>query len=377
MIIKFLIIIKNMRKRHQALIIKENAKNKIINELTLIGRTEKEQQTKLNNFHEEFIPENDVEIAPKINTLINDSNNMLFDDINKDELKDDEDSDCNENIEITDIRLPLYEEKKINILPDLQFQIMNGVDLGDFDFDQSNYIPEDKINITSSKNFTYSKYKNFQINKDNRINSSKINETMKDKLKKFDKTQGRLGTAKNKKEKNITADKNKQTKKENLIDFDSNINIENNRTLQCGSKLNFKDILNQIVFWTEESKNKKSSKQSGGGGDGKKKKKRGSVMLEAQINLDMILPKVNSFQLFNIIPKKALKVKEKIMEIQKKIKNKGNLTEYDQNIINGFLGFYYDAVNENNQNLNKIANDFEKIDNITYGDNWSVINFKK
>ena len=296
-----------MRKRHQALIIKENAKNKIINELTLIGRTEKEQQTKLNNFHEEFIPENDVEIAPKINTLINDSNNMLFDDINKDELKDDEDSDCNENIEITDIRLPLYEEKKINILPDLQFQIMNGVDLGDFDFDQSNYIPEDKINITSSKNFTYSKYKNFQINKDNRINSSKINETMKDKLKKFDKTQGRLGTAKNKKEKNITADKNKQTKKENLIDFDSNINIENNRTLQCGSKLNFKDILNQIVFWTEESKNKKSSKQSGGGGDGKKKKKRGSVMLEAQINLDMILPKVNSFQLFNIIPKNIIK----------------------------------------------------------------------
>ena len=357
-----------MRKRHQALIIKENAKNKIINELALIGRTEKEQQSKLNHFYEEFIPENDVEIAPKINTLINDSNNMLFDDINKDELKDDEDSDCNENVELTDIRLPLYDEKKLNTLPDLQFQIMNGADLGDFDFDKSNYIPEEKIKISSSKNFTYSKYKNFQINKDNRLNNSKINQTMKDRLKKFDKGQG----LKSKKEKN---DNNKQTKKENLINFDSNINIENNRTLQCGSKLNFKDILNQIVFWTEESKNKKSNSNKQGGGG--RKKKRGSVLLETQINLDMILPKVNSFHLFNINPKKALKVKEKIMEIQKIIKNKGNLSEYDQNIINGFLGFYNDDVNENNQDLNKVVNDLDKIDSITYGDNWSVINFKK
>ena len=357
-----------MRKRHQALIIKENAKNKIINELALIGRTEKEQQSKLNHFYEEFIPENDVEIAPKINTLINDTNNMLFDDINKDELKDDEDSDCNENVELTDIRLPLYDEKKLNTLPDLQFQIMNGADLGDFDFDKSNYIPEEKIKISSSKNFTYSKYKNFQINKDNRLNNSKINQTMKDRLKKFDKGQG----LKSKKEKN---ENNKQTKRESLINFDSNINIENNRTLQCGSKLNFKDILNQVVFWTEESKNKKSNSNKQGGGG--RKKKRGSVLLETQINLDMILPKVNSFQLFNINPKKALKVKEKIMEIQKIIKNKGNLSEYDQNIINGFLGFYNDDVNENNQDLNKVVNDLDKIDSITYGDNWSVINFKK
>ena len=359
-----------MRKRHQALIIKENAKNKIINELALIGRTEKEQQSKLNHFYEEFIPENDFEIAPKIKTLINDSNNMLFDDINKDELKDDEDSDCNENVELTDIRLPLHDDKNLNILPDLQFQVMNGADLGDFDFDKSNYIPEEKIKINSSKNFTYSKYKNFQINKDNRVNNSKISQTMKDRLKKFDK--GKLGTLKNKKEKK---DNNNQTKKENLINFDSNINIENNRSLQCGNKLNFKDILNQVVFWTEESKNKKSNSNKQGGGG--RKKKRGSVLLETQINLDMILPKVNSFQLFNINPKKALKVKEKIMEIQKIIKNKGNLSEYDQNIINGFLGFYNDAVNENNQNLNKVASDLEKIDSITYGDNWSIINFKK
>ena len=364
-----------MRKRHQALIIKENAKNKIINELSLIGRTEKEQQYKLNNFYEEFIPENDVEIAPKINTLINDSNNMLFDDINKDELKDDEDSDCNENVELTDIRLPVHDEKKLNNLPELKFQIMNGADLGDFDYDKSNYIPEEKIKISSSKNFTYSKYKNFQLNKDNKINNNKMSQTMKDRLKRFEKGQSKVGTLNYKKGKSITTDKNKQTKKENLINFDNNINIENNRTLQCGNKLNFKDILNQIVFWTEESKNKKSNKQGSSGGG--RKKKRGSVMLEAQINLDMILPKVNGFQLFNINPKKVLKVKEKIMEIQKLIRNKGNLTEYDQNIINGFLGFYYDAVNENNQILNKVAKDLEKIDNITYGDNWSVINIKK
>ena len=196
---------------------------------------------------------------------------------------------------------------------------MNGADLGDFIFDKSNYIPEEKIKISSSKNFTYSKYKNYQINKDNRSNNNKISQTMKDRVNNFDKTQGKMGTLKNKKEKNIATDKNKQTKRESLINFDSNINIENNRTLQYGSKLNFIDILNQIVFWTEESKNKKSNKPASAGG---RKKKRGSVMLETQINLDMILPKANSFQLFNINPKKALKVKEKIMDIQKKLKIK-------------------------------------------------------
>ena len=77
--------------------------------------------------------------------------------------------------------------------------------------------------------------------------------------------------------------------------------------------------MNQIVFWTEESKKKKSNKPASAGG---RKKKRGSVILETQINLDMILPKVNSFQLFNINPKKDLKVKEKIMDIQKKLKMK-------------------------------------------------------
>ena len=196
---------------------------------------------------------------------------------------------------------------------------MNGADLGDFIFDKSNYIPEEKIKISSSKNFTYSKYKNYQINKDNRSNNNKISQTMKDRVNNFDKTQGKMGTLKNKKEKNIATDKNKQTKRESLINFDSNINIENNRTLQYGSKLNFIDILNQIVFWTEESKNKKSNKPASAGG---RKKKRGSVMLETQINLDMILPKANSFQLFNINPKKDLKVKEKIMDIQKKLKIK-------------------------------------------------------
>lgn len=348
-----------MRKRHQAILIKENAKNKIINELTLPGRTEIEQQYKLKNFYEEFIPENDIEIAPKINTLINGSDNKLIqlEDINKDEFKNDDDSDCNEDIEITDINLPTYDEKKLNSLPDLKFQILEGADLCDFNFDNQDYIKEEKIKINNTKNFNYSKYKNFQMAGLNKSNT-----------KKLDKTQNKFATF----TKKNTTDKIKNKKENNQINLDNNINIENNRILNCGTKLKFNDIINQLVYWTEESKNKKSKK-----GGNKEKKKRGSVMYEIKINLDMILPKVNGFELFNINPKKTIKIKEKILEIQKLMKNKGNLTEYDQNIINGFLGFQNDGVNENNQNISRIVNDLEKIDSITYGDNWSIVNFKK
>ena len=147
-----------------------------------------------------------------------------------------------------------------------------------------------------------------------------------------------------------------------------NLKLENNNTLKYGTILKFKDIINQIVFWTEENKNKKLNKAQNKG-----KKKRGSVMYEPKINIEMLLPKVDSFQLFNINQKKIIKIKEKILEIQKEIKNKKNISENDKNIIiNDFLLFQNEIINENNQNINKIANELENIDIIIYGDDWSI-----
>ena len=364
-----------MRKRHQAILINENAKNKIINELSIFGCTEREQIFKLNNFYEEIIPDNDIEIAPKT-TIINDQNNKLvqLDDINNNKEYKFDDSDCEESVVISEIQLPTYNESGKNDLPKLQFQIFNKADLGDFNYDKSNFIEEKTIKINNSKDANLSKLNN------------KVNERIKEKEKKKEKIQEKNKNLEirqtntllcNKKERNVLTERNRSKKKitdTNIDDteLNTNITIENSMISNCGPELNFKDIINQIVFWTEENKNKNPNKEGGNNG----KKKRGSVMYEAKINLDMLLPKVNSFQLFNINPKKIIKIKEKIMEMQKIVKNDDRLSGNQKKIINGFLEFQNEIINEKNQDLSNIANELERIDRIVYGDNWTISKFK-
>ncbi len=369
-----------MRKRHQAILISENAKNKIINELLLVGRTEIEQQYKLNNFYEEFIPENDIEVAPKnkTNTLIKDQSTKLIqfeDNNNNNEDFDNDGSDCEDSVVLKDIKLPSYDDKDKKSLPNIKFQIINNAELSQINFDKSNYIEEKKIKISTSKNANLSKL----YNKANEKLREK--DKSKDKFKNLDIRQSKTVSSKRKERNALT--ENNQNKKNfldtygNVNDTDINFAIENSRLSNCGPELNFKDIMKQLVFWTEESKNKSSNKGSGEGRGKKGKKKRGSVMYEIKINIDMILPKVNGFQLFNINPKHILKIKEKIMEIQKQMKNKEKLSENDRGIINVFLEFQNEIINEHNQNISRIANELENIDNIVYGDNWSIIKFKK
>jgi hypothetical protein len=365
-----------MRKRHQAILINENAKNKIINELSLFGRTEREQIFKLNNFYEEFIPDNDIEITPK-KTQINDPNNKLMqlDDINNNSEFRDDDIDCEESVVISEIKLPTYDESGKICLPKLHFQILNKSDLSDFNFDKSNYIKEKTIIINNSKNTNLSKL------------SNKVNERIKQKEKEKEKLKekNKIGEIRhtktgfgNRKERYLLTEKNKRcTIDTRFNDTEPNNNItkiENTRTLNCGPKLNFQDIIRQIIFWKEESKNKQPNKADA---EKNKKKKRGSVNFEAKINFEMILPKVNSFQLFNINPKMIIKIKEKIMKIQKQIKNRDKLAITKKNHINGFLEFQNEIINENNQNITRLANELEKIDGIVYGNNWSIIDLKK
>ena len=366
-----------MRKRHQAILITENAKNKIINELSIFGCTEREQIFKLNNFYEEIIPDNDIEIAPKT-TLINDQNNKLvqLDDINNNnELKFD-DSDCEESVVISEIQLPTYNESGKKDLPKLQFQIFNKADLGDFNYDKSNFIEEKTIKINSSKDANLSRLNN-KVNerfkeKGKEKEKEKIN---KEKIKNLEIRQTKT-LLYNKKERNALTERNRSKRKisdsSDHTELNKNITIENSMISNCGPELNFQDIINQIVFWTEENKNKNPNK--GGGNQGKKK--RGSVMYEAKINLDMLLPKVNSFQLFNINPKKMIKIKEKIMEMQKIVKNDDGLSGKEKKIINSFLEFQNEIINEKNQDLANLANELERIDDIVYGDNWTIAKFK-
>ena len=369
-----------MRKRHQAILINENAKNKIINELSLFGRTEREQIFKLNNFYEEFIPDNDIEITPK-KTQINDPNNKLMqlDDINNNSEFKVDDNDCEESVVISEIKLPTYDESGKIRLPKLHFQILNKSDLSDFNYDKSNYINEKKITINNSKNANLSKLSN-KVNERFK-QKEKEKEKEKEKLKEKNKI-GEIRHTKtgfgNRKERYLLTEKNKRTTIDTRFnDTEPNNNItkiENTRTLNCGPNLKFQDIIRQIIFWTEESKSKQPNKEDEGKN---KKKKRGSVKYEAKINLEMILPTVNSFQLFNINPKMIIKIKENIMKIQKQIKNTDKLAITKKNHINGFLEFQNEIINENNQNITRLANELEKIDGIVYGNNWSIINLKK
>ena len=375
-----------MRKRHQAILINENAKNKIINELSLFGRTEREQIFKLNNFYEEFIPENDIEIVPK-KVVINDTNNKLMqlDDINNNNEFKGDDSICEESVVISEIKLPTYDEAGKKSLPKIQFQIINQADLGDFNFNRSNYIKEKKIKIKNTNNVNLSKLNNKANEKFKEKEKKKEKEKEKEKEKTKENNKGfeirqTKTTFGNKKNRFLLTERN-PTKK-GIFDArpietesNNNITIENSRLSNCGPELKFKDIINQIVFWTEDNKSKTSSK--GGGGSNKRRQKRGSVDFESKINFDMFLSKVNTFQLFNINPKTIIKIKEKIMEIQKRIKNTNKLSGNKKNIINGFLEFQNEIINETNQNITKLANELDRIHYIVYGNNWSISKLKK
>ena len=101
---------------------------------------------KLNNFYEEFIPDNDIEIAPKT-TITNDQKNelMQLDVINNNNEFKCDDNEYEESVIISEIKLPTYDESGKNALPKLQFQILNKADLGDFHYDKSNYLKEKTI----------------------------------------------------------------------------------------------------------------------------------------------------------------------------------------------------------------------------------------
>ena len=133
---------------------------------------------------------------------------------------------------------------------------------------------------------------------------------------------------------------------------------EGNRTIKIGQKIEFNNILEQIAFWSEQI-NLENSK------DKLKNKKKLK---------DVEIPDINILQLFKLYPKKLEEMNDKIKIIQKEIKDK-NLNN-DNCVINKLVNDQENIINKKKESLNKLSSEMDKIKSITYGDNFSLIEFK-
>jgi uncharacterized membrane protein (DUF106 family) len=86
------------------------------------------------------------------------------------------------------------------------------------------------------------------------------------------------------------------------------------------------------------------------------------------------IPDINILQMFKLYPKKLDEMNEKIKTIQKEIRDK-NLNN-DNCILNKLVNEQENIVNKKKENINKLSMDFDKIKTITYGNNFSLIEFK-
>ena len=141
------------------------------------------------------------------------------------------------------------------------------------------------------------------------------------------------------------------TKKENN-------EVKKERIINIGEKIEFKNILEQMAYWAEQLSldNLKD----------KNKNKRKIKEVE--------IPDINILQLFKLYPKKIEDINNKIKELEKEMKDK-NLHN-DNCVIKTILTEQEKILNEKMQSINKLSKELDNIENITYGDKFSLIKFK-
>ena len=193
-----------MRKRHQAILISSQAKKKICNELSINNASyEIEQKQMLNNYFKDHIDDEDVEvpknnkkIEEKITNKVKVNNEEEEENENEDDLEDEEE----ENITLsTNIAVPPLGDQKG---PYVKYEISEKAFIGGINFDDYNYIPENKLKIKVENNEDdKKKYKNFR----------------------------------------------KNAKKEEKKEKD-----DGNIFLKVGAHLNFNNIIEQMAYWAEE-----------------------------------------------------------------------------------------------------------------------------
>ena len=139
-----------------------------------------------------------------------------------------------------------------------------------------------------------------------------------------------------------------------------NENTEKNeeRIIKVGEKIEFNEILEQMAYWAEQISYE----------DTKEKNKNKRKIKDVEI------PDVNILQLFKLYPKKMDEINDKIKGLEKEMKDK-NLNN-DNCPIKKILNEQEIILNEKKISINKLTKEIDKIKNITYGDNFSLIEFK-
>ena len=278
-----------MRKKHQAILISENSKNKIFEKLNINSNSyyEFEESQILSKYLNDNIDEIDLEICESKK----ESENVEKENIEEEEEKinseeesfDNEDKiPINSKLRVPPLGNPLGENKT----PYIKYQISEKAELGDINFDDYELIREKTVEI----------------------------------------------------------------KECNKIKVDGKNNIDNKneiRRLNIGNKLLFKDIIEQFAFWTQQINNKKKSIE---------------------------IPDLNPLELFKLYPKKLDELHNKIADFKKELEKKK--LNKENNVISYLINEQDNIINDSKKNVNKLYNNIERINSITYGDNFSLIELK-
>ena len=156
----------------------------------------------------------------------------------------------------------------------------------------------------------------------------------------------------------INIDNNEDKKSNKYSSKKENIENSEERVIKVGEKIEFSDILEQMAYWAEQISLENS----------KEKNKNKRKIKEVEI------PDINILQLFKLYPKKMDEINNKIKVMEKEMKDK-NLNN-DNCAIKKILNEQEIILNEKKISINKLTKGIDKIKTITYGDNFSLIEFK-
>ena len=159
---------------------------------------------------------------------------------------------------------------------------------------------------------------------------------------------------------NIKSEKSDNINNNNYKNKNEEENKQDNRTIKIGQKIEFNDILKQIAYWSEQI-NLENSKDK-------------DILKNKKKLKDIEIPDVNILQMFKVYPKKLEKMNEKIKIIEKEMKDK-NINN-DNCVMNKLINDQENIINNKIQNINKLSQEIDNIKSITYGDNFSLIEFK-
>ena len=159
---------------------------------------------------------------------------------------------------------------------------------------------------------------------------------------------------------NIKSEKSDNINNNNYKNKNEEENKQDNRMIKIGQKIEFNDILKQIAYWSEQI-NLENSKDK-------------DILKNKKKLKDIEIPDVNILQMFKLYPKKLEKMNEKVKVIERELKDK-NINK-DNCVMNKLINDQENIINNKIQNINKLSQEIDNIKSITYGDNFSLIEFK-